>query len=337
MSGVKRKKKKAKSRDVELESSPIIESEPETNEPDTIIEIDTIESILDDLESSRDTLPESVSPDLQDIQTKEISKQIIQPTKPTRRKDPYRFPEFPKSVDVESQIRRTQKPIESTKIHAKTVTTKSKLQVKGRTKLSKKDRERILGHEGDVYASVATLNFLTLEFTEHGTVPPDKYRRFLRSLLNNIEKAKHELEQLGIVFSDFLEHEELIQQFPKGIEILEKHLHGILIVPSRDLTQLPRKSAKFVGTCIELIDLLRLGELARVELLLPLLDDLARVLESISFIGDDYWSVKIIREWIKTLELESPETILNENLARMLELQADRWLRDFKNQLDNLG
>ena len=118
MSGVKRKKKKGKTRDIELESSPIIESEPETNEPDTIIEIDTIESILDDLESSRDTLPESVSTDLQDIQSKEISKQIIQPTKPTRRKEPYRFPEFPKSVYIETQIRRTRKPKESTKKQA---------------------------------------------------------------------------------------------------------------------------------------------------------------------------------------------------------------------------
>ena len=96
MSGVKRKKKKAKTRDVELESSPAIESEPEIHEPDTIVEIDNIESILDDLESSRDTLPESESPDLQEIQSKEISKQIIQPTKPTRRKEPYKFPEFPK-------------------------------------------------------------------------------------------------------------------------------------------------------------------------------------------------------------------------------------------------
>ncbi len=337
MSGVKRKKKKAKTRDVELESSPAIESEPEIHEPDTIVEIDNIESILDDLESSRDTLPERESPDLQEIQSKEISKQIIQPTKPTRRKEPYKFPEFPKSVDAETPIRRTRKPIESIKKPAKTVTTKSKLQVKSKAKLSQNDRERVLGSEGDVFASVATLNFLTLEFTEHGTVPPDKYRRFLRSLLNSIEKAKHDLEQLGIVFTDFLEREELAQHFPKGIEILEKHLHGILIVPSRDLTQLPRKSAKFVGTCIELIDLLRLGELARVELLLPLLDDLARVLESISFIGDDYWSVKTIREWIKTLELQSPETILNENSARMMELQADRWLRDFNNQLDSLG
>ena len=336
MSGVKRKKKKAKTRDVELESSPEIESEPETHEPDTIVEIDNIESILDDLESSRDTLPVNESPDLQEIQSKEISKQIIQPTKPTRRKEPYKFPEFPKSVDAETPIRRTRKPKESIKKRTKTVTTKPKLPVKIKAKLSPKDRERVFEYEGDVFASVATLNFLTLEYAEHETVPPDKYRRFLRSLLNSIEKAKHELEQLGIVFTDFLEREELAQHFPKGIDILEKHLHGILIVP-RDLTQLPRKSAKFVSTCIELIDLLRLGELARVELLLPLLDDLARVLESISFIGDDYWSVKTIREWIKTLELQSPETILNENSARMMELQADRWLRDFNNQLDSLG
>jgi len=345
MSRARRKKRKPKSREIAAEPDPIAEPTMETEEPVRMSDVDAIEAILDNLETKPDSLTETAPPqpsspsvDLQEPTSEDISGPSIRPAKPTKLREPYRFPELPRHVDAEPRARDVhKKPISiPTKLESKREKVKPKLKVKSWTEFSKKERARILAYEGELYASVATLNFLTMEFTEYATVPPAKYRRYLRSLLRSIENAQHSLEQLGLGVHDFVKREELEQRFPKGTEILEKHLQGILVIPSYDLTQLPRKSAKFVGTCIELIDLLRLGELARVELLLPLLEDLARVLESISFIGGGYWSVKDIREWIKTLELERPETILSESLARKLELQADRWLRDFKGQLSNL-
>ena len=350
MSKQRRKKKKKKPRPIKEKPEPLATPEVEEEEPTRIKTVEVIEEILDELEAKRDSAaeiepPHTLSPpvDLQEPVSESISADSVKPPKPTKPMQTYSIPEFPKPVkpvSVESHTREvlrvptkvTEKP-ESTRLKTKP---KPKLVVKSWIELSKKEREWILTCEGDLYASIATLDFLTVEFTEHATVPPDKYMRFLRSLLRSADKAQHALENLGIEVPIFIERENLSQNFPKGTEILNKHLKGILVIPSYDLTQLPRKSAKFVSICIELIDLLRLGELARVELLLPLLDDIAQVLESISFIGGDYWSVKEIREWIKTLELERPESILSENLAGKLELQADRWLRDFKNQLSNI-
>lgn len=350
MSKQRRKKKKKKPRSIKEEPEPLVTPEVEEKEPTRIKTVEVIEEILDDLEAKRDSVaeiepPHIISPpaDLQEPTSDGISADSVIPPKSTKPRQSYSFPELPKPikrVGVESHTREVLRiPTKVTeKIEPKRLETKPKpkLKVKSLIELSKKERERILTCEGDLYASIATLDFLTVEFTEHTTVPPDKYMRFLRTLLRSVDKAHHALENFGIEVPNFIERENLAQHFPKGTEILDKHLKGILVIPSYDLTQLPRKSAKFVSICIELIDLLRLGELARVELLLPLLDDIAQVLESISFIGGNYWTVKEIREWIKTLELERPESILNENLAGKLELQADRWLRDFRNQLSNI-
>jgi len=348
MSRARRRKKKAKPHTAETESDSTPESPIETDESALSEDLDTIESILDELEAP-DSSAEIASPQIEleaahqeTLSEEDILASTVRPPASPKLKKPYRFPEVPQPVITEPSTRSIpKKPIspprvqESRQLEPETKSI-TKPKRKDRTQLSKKELERILNSEGELYASVATLDFLTIEFTEHGTVPPDKYRRYLRSFLKNVEKSQKSLESQGIGIFDFVAQEELAQQFPKGTEVLEKHLKGVLVVPSYDLTQLPQKSAKFVGTCIELIDLLRLGELARVELLLPLLDDLARVLESISFIGGEYWSFKEIHEWIKTLEPERPETILSENLASMLELQADRWLRDFKDQLSKL-
>jgi hypothetical protein len=348
MSRVRRRKKKTKPSAAEAESDSAPEATPEDDESTLGDDLDAIESILDKLESPASTVEvEPAPPEVDEPSQKPLSEEAIlaatvKSPAPPKLKKPYRFPKVPQPVvaqpssrSIPKKLRRTPKVRESPPVEPAPHSTSQSKQV-DRLQLSKKELERILNHEGELYASVATLDFLTTEFTEHGTISPDQYRRYLRSFLNNVEKAQKSLERQGIGVFDFVAQEGLAQQFPKGTEILEKHLKGVLVVPSYDITQLPRKSAKFVSTCIELIDLLRLGELARVELLLPLLDDLARVLESISFIGCEYWSVKEIHEWVKTLEPERPETILNENLASMLELQADRWLRDFKDQLSKL-
>ena len=348
MSRLRRKKKKKKQRPIEEQPKPITAPEVEEEESLSRSELDALEEILDELEAKRDSSPEikpqpAIPPqaDIQEPPSEDISTTSVKPPKPSEPRRSYSFPEFPKrSKPVVTESRAHDVLREPSKISEKLeptrLETKPKPMVKSWTELNKKERERIITREGELYASIATLDFLTVEFTVHATVPPEMYRRYLRSLLRSVEKAQHALEQLGIGVSDFVEREKMAQCFPRGTEILEKHLKGVLVIPSYDLPQLPSKSAKFVSTCIELIDLLRLGELARVELLIPLLDDLARVLESISFIGGDYWSVKEIQEWIKTLELERPETILSESLAGTLELQADRWLRDFKNQLSNI-
>ncbi|MFQ6125008.1 MAG: hypothetical protein ACE5R6_10460 [Candidatus Heimdallarchaeota archaeon] len=352
MSKQRRKKKKKKPHPIEEKPEPLATSEVEEKETFSMKTVEALEEILDELEANSDSTieiepPHAIPPpaDFQESTTEDISTALIKPPKPSISRKSYSFPEPPKSiksVDTESKKREVLRI--PTKVAEKPdparVETKPKPKLKPKvislTELSKTERERIITYEGDLYASIATLDFLTVEFTEHATVPPDKYRRYLRTLLRSADKAQHALEKLGVEVPNFIERENLAHHFPKGIDILDKHLKGVLVIPSYDLTQLPRKSATFVSICIELIDLLRLGELARVELLLPLLDDLARVLESISFIRGEYWSVKEIREWIKTLELERPETILSESLAGKLELQADRWLRDFKNQLSNI-
>ena len=103
-----------------------------------------------------------------------------------------------------------------------------------------------------------------------------------------------------------------------------------------ELKELPAKSADYVASAIQLLDLLKLRTVATVEYLVPLLDEMNSILVHFPNIGKDHWSVVEIIGWRDTLLNEKPSLVLPEERLEKLEFDAVRWLNDFRRNLKDL-
>ena len=102
------------------------------------------------------------------------------------------------------------------------------------------------------------------------------------------------------------------------------------------MAKLPTKVADFVSNSIELTDLIRLQSIATVERLIPLLEDLRKILISAEMFGEDYWVIKEVDSWIKRLYSKEPGSIPDEAELERLEMHVVRWLNDFRRELKNI-
>jgi len=202
--------------------------------------------------------------------------------------------------------------------------------------------------EGTVYASVATLDQL-IRSNERGEVDPEVFHRQMRSHLKSALQARAELEGLGgFSLEKFIAANQLDSDFSHGLSRLkmaegietqaDKDMDVELVrLNYREITKLPTRAADFVASAIEVVDLLRLGSVATVARLIPLLDDLKSVLQaSSSVLGSDYWVLAEVEDWLRFLARQRPNALLDDQSAQRLELQCVRWLNSFRSELKNL-
>jgi hypothetical protein len=198
--------------------------------------------------------------------------------------------------------------------------------------------------EAELYSHIATINSISRNFAE-GILDPGMYRRQLRSLIRDAFKTRFLLEKKGFNLERFLEKEKIVEKYPYGAEKL-KFAEGIAPIPTEDAVEtiampfgqmknLPAKSADFVAGAIELIDLLRLGSVARVDLIVPNLDEMMEILISYPGYGADSEVVGEIKNWREMLEAKPPDEVLEEGLIKRLEFEAVRWLNGFRRSLRN--
>jgi hypothetical protein len=203
-------------------------------------------------------------------------------------------------------------------------------------------RKSQLELEAELYSHIATIDSISRSFTE-GILDPGMYRRQLRSLIRDAFKTRFQLQKKGFNLDSFLEREKIIQKYPFGSEKL-KFAEGVAPIPIDDAVEtvampfgtmknLPAKSADFVAGAIELIDLLRLGSVARVDLIVPNLDEMADILTGFPGYGADSEAVKEINNWKEMLEAKPPDEVLEEGLIKRLEFEAVRWLNAFRRSL----
>ena len=84
------------------------------------------------------------------------------------------------------------------------------------------------------------------------------------------------------------------------------------------------------------MDLIRLQSVATVERLIPLLEDMKKVVEGVSIFDINYWAIKEMDMWIDKLYHMAPGSIpTNEELERF-EMYVVRWLNDFRRELKNI-
>jgi hypothetical protein len=193
-----------------------------------------------------------------------------------------------------------------------------------------------LEHEADLYSAIATIDQLARHF-DRGVVEETLYRKQLKSSISDVFKTRIQLEQLGFKLEDFIEANALSAKHPEGVKRLAL-VEGTEETGAsfRDLKELPVKAADFVANAIELMDILRLRSIARVELLVPLLDEMHRILGGFPKFGADHWTVVELNGWRRALVDETPSTLLDEKDLERLEFEASRWLSEFRSQLRNL-
>ncbi|MGC9780139.1 MAG: hypothetical protein HZR80_12920 [Candidatus Heimdallarchaeota archaeon] len=198
--------------------------------------------------------------------------------------------------------------------------------------------------EAELFSCIATIDNLSHSFTD-GILDPGMYRRQLRALIRDAFKARFQLQKKGFDLDSFLNREKVVEKYPYGAEKL-RFAEGVVPIPIDEsvetvampfsqMKNLPAKSADYVAGAIELIDLLRLRSVARVELIVPNLDEMEDILADYPGYGSDSETVKEIINWKEMLAVKPPDEVLEEGLIKRLEFEAVRWLNSFRRSLRN--
>jgi len=192
--------------------------------------------------------------------------------------------------------------------------------------------------EAEVYACIATLNSLIYNF-EKGNIDMSTYKRQVQSLIEDIMKSKVKLESTGISMEEFLREEEIVEQYPfacekfqflESPETLESFIESLAVTKA----DVASGTAEIVTNLITLCDYTKLGgDMARVESLLPLVDELLSLLQNFPTTRKDYWGLDLLREWHKRLSSLPYDTVLAPDQTKRLETDAVRLFNDFKRRL----
>jgi hypothetical protein len=206
----------------------------------------------------------------------------------------------------------------------------------------KKDQVEL---EAELFATIATLDTLTKSLIE-GNLDPTLYKRQLRSLMRDAFKARMKLDTLNFNLDKFIKEEKIIESYPYGAERLRLAEGDIPSIPPPgedsietigpsfvSVSNIAAKTADVVADMIELIDLAKLRSVARIDLIVPNLDDILLLLENFPGFGKDYWAYVEIERWRDNLKKDSPDKIIDEEMAKDLEYNAVRWLNDFRRRL----
>ena len=202
-----------------------------------------------------------------------------------------------------------------------------------------KEEDKILELESDLFASIATLNNLVQSY-EDNEIEQIAYKKQLRSLIRGIFKSRMRLEKVGFNLDEFVKREKMAKQYPKGLKQL-RMVEGVetadaISIPFDTLKKMPAKTADFVSSAIELIDLTRLKSVARADLLLADIDEMIHILKTFPSIPKDHWVINDLNTWRDIISKYKPQDVIKEEDCEKLEFQAARWLNDFRRLLKEL-
>ncbi|OLS24758.1 MAG: hypothetical protein HeimC3_18700 [Candidatus Heimdallarchaeota archaeon LC_3] len=199
--------------------------------------------------------------------------------------------------------------------------------------------------EGSLFSTIALLEFYHQQQIT-GEIEPDLYHRQLKSLLLEALQLLIRLEKRNsFSFEQFIEQEQIANYFPQGLEKLRlaegsSDLDSLIDgekIDYSELVKLPTKAADYVANGIELMDLIRLKAIATTDRILPLLDEMNGILKLTKDIfGKDYWALAEINAWRNKLVKKDPGTLLPDKDLERLEMQAVRWMNDFRRELKNI-
>lgn len=200
--------------------------------------------------------------------------------------------------------------------------------------------------EASMYSAIASLQFIT-NANEKGEIAPEVYGKQLKSHLMEAIQLRFKLEKdAKFTWDDFVSDNQIDEFFPQGLDKLarvtgssdiDEAIEGETVkIDYQEIKKLPTKAADFVGNSIELMDIIRLQSIATVERLIPLLEDIKKILLSAKMFGENYWIIKEVDVWTSRLYNKEPGTIPEDEELERLEMHVVRWMNDFRRELKNL-
>lgn len=182
---------------------------------------------------------------------------------------------------------------------------------------------------------------------EKGDIAQEVYSKQLKSHLLEAIQLRFKLEKdQKFDWEQFVEENNLMELFAEGIEKLARVTGSSDIdaaldeetikIDYHEIKKLPTKAADYVGDAIELMDLIRLQSVATVERLIPLLEDMKKLITTIKIFDVDYWAIKEMDIWTEKLYHMKPGTIPSDEELERFEMYVVRWLNDFRRELKNI-
>ncbi len=205
--------------------------------------------------------------------------------------------------------------------------------------LTPSQKKDVLDKQAELYACIATLESIIESFKE-ARIEPTTYKRQVRALMRGAFKAKGRLEELNIDVTRFLEDEGIAREFPLAVnklKLAEGETGALLEILTASPATVASKTLDITTNLITVMDLTRLKNVARVDMLVPRLDELLNIMKRFPGFDGKYWVIKEIEEWRDRLKSRKPSEIISEEEAERLGFQADRWLKDFGAKLKEVS
>ncbi|MFX1562418.1 MAG: hypothetical protein ACFFDP_03840 [Promethearchaeota archaeon] len=205
----------------------------------------------------------------------------------------------------------------------------------------RRKQERVPQLKAELYGTIATLDSIVQKF-EEGELSPTLYKRQFRSLVRDTLTTRQLLEAEGASWEGFIKEERISERFPVAVDKLQIEERAPKGEKTVELTaqasaKMAAKAADIVSNIITLIDIAKLGEVARMNLIIPLLDDSIILLTKYPNFPPDYWILVAMKEWQNQLRQRDPHDTLSPDEAKQLEFQSVRWLNDFKRRLREMA
>ena len=221
-----------------------------------------------------------------------------------------------------------------------------KMAEKPRGKTPESDEEKQWELEAELYSCIATLDMLGKNYN-NGLIDAATYSLQMRSYIQKIIDVRKNLEEKGFDLTQFIEKEKIIESFPDAavklriIKVDEKSMRPEEEIPLEILKFTPAKlateTADLVSNFITLIDCVQLGDYARVDNIVPIMDDIILLLENFTGLHDkNYWVYKEITAWRDKLKNEPPDLVIDSEDAKKIEYDSVRWFKDFRQRLRQL-
>ncbi|MFB0560388.1 MAG: hypothetical protein ACETWM_03975 [Candidatus Lokiarchaeia archaeon] len=221
-----------------------------------------------------------------------------------------------------------------------------KMAEKPRAKQKENHLEKQLELEAELYSCIATLDMLGKNY-DNGLIDASTYSRQLRAYIQKIIDVRKNLEEKGFDLTQFIEKEEIIKNYPNAavklriIKLDETEMRPEEEMPLEILKLSPAKlateTADLVTNFITLIDCVQLGDYARIDNIVPIMDDIILLLENFTGLDDrNYWVYKEIIAWRDNLKNEPPDLVIDSEDAKKIEYDAVRWFKDFRQRLKQL-
>lgn len=221
-----------------------------------------------------------------------------------------------------------------------------KMAEKPREKRKENHPEKQLELEAELYSCIATLDMLGKNY-DNGLIDASTYSRQLRAYVQKIIDVRKKLEEKGFDLTRFIEKEEIIKNYPNAaaklriVKLDETEMRPEEEIPLEIVKLSPAKlateTADLVSNFITLVDCVQLGDYARIDNIVPIMDDIILLLENFTGLDDrNYWVYKEIIAWRDNLKNEPPDLVVDSEDAKKIEYDAVRWFKDFRQRLKQL-